>query len=469
MPEVLIIPPGRVEAELAAATPTSIKRRLRRAVAAATGLIAGSAAFSSGEHEGSFRSFTPGSRQDLDRRRTVLVEFSKELAAERAVYAGSASATTRRLAVSDHSRRYEPLAALGVLVASEDAIDRDRIAELGARVVDDRLVPLIAPVAEFPTTRSQSFRLRSRLNVDDAWHLSKININAARAAKLTGKGVLIGVLDTGIDVTHCELENALFDSKAFAEFAPNRKLISREPRDAGSHGTHVAGLMVGRTIGVAPGAKLAVAAVLTTRAADGRMYGTLVQITRGLNWLLTTSFRGSSARPGVDLVNASLGVTPYADYLYRDASRLRDVQGALTIAAIGNNGLSGKNYHLSPANYDIAVGVGAVDEEDAVAPFSDWGIVRQHRSMPKPDLCAPGVGLWSCVPGGKYERFSGTSLATPLVTAAAALVLERSPELFGDAAALQSAILQLVSPISGATREKAGKGRLDLTGILSQA
>src|SRR6202000_2714661 len=114
--------------------------------------------------------------------------------------------------------------------------------------------------------------------------------------------------------------------------------------------------------------------------------GYLAQIASGLNWLLSTAFRGPDDDPGVDVVNASFGGAGYDAYLYTPLAQARLALGTLMIAAIGNNGEHGINKHGSPGNYDITVGVGAVDRDGTVAPFSDWGTVSQHPGTAKPDL-----------------------------------------------------------------------------------
>jgi subtilisin family serine protease len=165
----------------------------------------------------------------------------------------------------------------------------------------------------------------------------------------------------------------------------------------------------------------------------------------------------------VDVVNGSIGGVGYDAFLYTPLAQARLALGTMFIGAIGNSGQYGINHHGSPANYDISVGVGAVDQEMRVAAFSDWGTVPEHPGVAKPDLCAPGCAVWSAVPGGGYEEMDGTSMATPLVTGAAALLLERDPALSLSVAALQSQLFALTStPPSG---PRAGRGRLDLSGI----
>jgi subtilisin family serine protease len=124
------------------------------------------------------------------------------------------------------------------------------------------------------------------------------------------------------------------------------------------------------------------------------------------------------------------------------------------------------NQHGSPGNYDIVVGVGAIDSQRNVAPFSDWGVVPQNASVRKPDLCAPGHPVWSSLPGGKYGPMSGTSMASPVVTGALALLLEKTPSFSLNATGLINRLKQLVVPLTGTDNvNRGGLGRLDLSGF----
>jgi subtilisin family serine protease len=297
--------------------------------------------------------------------------------------------------------------------------------------------------------------------VPTPWHLGHVGAPAAHAAGWTGKGVLVGVLDTGIDATHPEFKGKTIQ---FAEFDTDGLRIPGPARDAGSHGTHVCALVAGRSVGVAPDASLAVAAVLTGLNAYGQNVGRLAQITSGLNWLLTTMFRGGGGDPGVDIVNASLGGVGMNDYLYAPLLTARSAPGTLMVAAIGNAGTLGAGHHGSPGNYDIVIGVGATDSSDVLAAFSDWGQAKQPsgKVVGKPDLVAPGVGVWSAFPGGGYVADDGTSMASPIVCGAAALALQRQPALSTGVAQLQARIESLTVALAD---PRAGRGRLDLGGL----
>ena len=325
-----------------------------------------------------------------------------------------------------------------------------------AEVIPNVSIPAINPVAEAESECGP-------------WHLDKINVGAARNQGLTGEGVRIGVLDTGIDASHAE-----FGEKSihFAEFDQDGFLVSTTPRDAGSHGTHVCGLAAGMTSGVAPGADLSVAAVLTYPDAKGRLSGYLAQILGGLNWIAHSNFASTTIPVSrCPMMNASLGGIGYNNYLLTSLQVIQTVPAAFLFAAIGNAGRNGVNNHGSPGNYHLTCGIGATDVNDDPADFSDWGI-ENGTGVVKPDMSAPGVDVCSALPDGKYGTKSGTSMATPIVTGAAALVVQKSPAMARNPTGLFTRMLSLTDPspamrpaavVSGYNR--IGRGRLDLTNI----
>lgn len=346
-------------------------------------------------------------------------------------------------------RVLETLDAVLVDDLSEEQLNRLR--KYG-EVVENFEIPLVEPIeAETPSD-------------DKRWHLDKIKADAAWSQGLNGSGVRIGILDTGIDASHPDFTGK---SISFAEYDSNGFLISTTARDAGSHGTHVSGLAAGKTYGIAPEADLAVAAVLTTKTTRG-MVGYLAQILAGFNWIA----HANHSRTGISqcpVVNASLGGRGYNPYLHPSVATVRRVPGSLFVAAIGNSGRLGVNNHGSPGNYDNVVGVGATNASDLSPRFSDWGVEATHSAL-KPDMSAPGVGVWSAIPGGGHAPKNGTSMASPLVAGAAALLVQKTPTLQHNALGLQTRLLRLVDPKPAADRSntqsgynKIGTGRLDLT------
>jgi len=331
------------------------------------------------------------------------------------------------------------LEALGAWIVEEERCDPSLLAHVtGLRLYADATIDLPAP------TNAASAAA-------PPWHLA--HIDAHGVVPGTGKKVLVGVLDSGIDTTHPEFAGKTIH---FAEFDATGVQLDSPPRDAGSHGTHVCSLLAGATCGVARDAELAVAAVLTSAGTGGVMSGQLVQIAAGLNWLLLEQF-GNRAAQGVDIINASLSGRAYDGYL-RDALTTALVfPGTLAVAAIGNFGHGGVGSHGSPANYPEVLGVGAIDANDVVASFSEWGPSDAPTSVAinKPDLCAPGVGVVGALPGGGFGKKDGTSMAAPLVCGLAARMLETNPALNDSPAQLRNA-LQARAAVNPVTPNPAG-------------
>jgi subtilisin family serine protease len=201
-----------------------------------------------------------------------------------------------------------------------------------------------------------------------------------------------------------------------------RRLDVQPPFDAGEHGTHIAGTLVGGqtadgiSIGVAPQATLYSAAVLLgTPSIEGFL--------SGVDWV--------TIEHNVDLINMSLSIQYYDPDLEHRFKRLW-ISGHIPVAAIGNRRYGASD---SPGNLTAVVGVGATDNRDGVASFSGGATLSKYDPAGskyvhevKPDVAAPGVEVYSCVPhqpqGLKYKKMSGTSMAAPHVTGVLALLLQ---------------------------------------------
>jgi subtilisin family serine protease len=333
------------------------------------------------------------------------------------------------------------LGSLGVVIVDADSIDLDAVQARHAQVLQNVPIPLIGTVSTSALPDNPN-----------AWHLPHIHADTWHQNGVTGKGMTVGMLDTGIDPGHPEFAGK---SILFHVYDKTAAMTGSAAHDTGQHGTHVAGLIAGKTVGVAPDASLAVAAVLTEPGSNGENYGYLAQILAGLDWLVGLG--------NVYIINGSFGGSGYNNYYYSTLEGAIDLPGTLLVAAIGNSGLFGINQHGSPGNYDIVVGVGATDNTDAVCAFSDWG--TQGTAI-KPDFCAPGGAIYSSLPGGTYGLLSGTSMASPIVAGAAALVLQHHPELVANATALDAKLRSMVRPLSGPRNvARGGAGILDLTSL----
>ncbi|RJX22064.1 MAG: hypothetical protein C4570_01785 [Ammonifex sp.] len=248
-----------------------------------------------------------------------------------------------------------------------------------------------------------------------------------------GAGVVVGHLDTGVDP---RVRDLLIDPNGdpddlnnwkltgWAEFDYYGNMISNDRQyayDDHGHGTHTSGTVLGDAysgthIGVAPGACLVSGKVLTYGS------GTFAQVVAGMEWIVTV--------PGVRVVNMSLGATGTYSEMIEPTRNMAEML-VFPSFSIGNSGAGSSG---SPGNVPAACGVGATDESDNVAWFSsgewvEWAADPYHGRYLKPDIAAPGVDVYSCLPGGSYDYWSGTSMAAPHVTGSVALLLQAQPWL----------------------------------------
>ncbi|WP_320781354.1 S8 family peptidase [Streptomyces sp. CRN 30] len=261
-----------------------------------------------------------------------------------------------------------------------------------------------------------------KVNLDKS--VPQIGAPKAWASGYDGKGVTIAVLDTGVDATHKDLKGRIAGARNFTTAAGTN--------DAYGHGTHVASIAVGtgaasggRYKGVAPGAK-----VLNGKVLDDSGYGDDSGILAGMEW---------AAAQGAEVVNLSLGGgdTAEIDPLEAQINKLSAEKGILFAVAAGNEG-AGEQTVGSPGSAAAALTVGAVDGADRLADFSSRGPGLDGQV--KPDVTAPGVDITAASAPGSviakevgespagYVTISGTSMATPHVAGAAAILKQRHPE-----------------------------------------
>jgi hypothetical protein len=325
--------------------------------------------------------------------------------------------------------------------------ERQRLRESGLHVVPNRRV------FKSPRRKGIVFPSLEAAGVHNGpWHLPAIGVAAMHNQGVHGQGQMIGILDTGIDPSHPEFNGKHIE---YAHFDELGQMTNAGPRDFGDHGTHVAALAAGVNVGVAPKASLAVAAVLTHPTRRG-LSGTIAQILGGMNWLARLD------PPNGDLltvVNASLGGAANQDYLFSAVQTAQQL-GIAFVAAIGNDGRLGANSHGSPGDYDISIGVGAVDPQQNVAPFSAWGQAGLDGSVRKPDLCAPGTDIISAVPGGQYMAMSGTSMAAPIVVGSIALIRQSTGYDMEVDALEQLLCSSYVTQVAPGSAQRAGRGLL---------
>ncbi|MEU4177981.1 S8 family serine peptidase [Streptomyces sp. NPDC026589] len=266
-----------------------------------------------------------------------------------------------------------------------------------------------------------------------------------------GKGTKVAVLDTGIDADHPDVKDRVVGARSFVP--------GEEVDDKNGHGTHVASTIAGTGAasggankGVAPAADLLVGKVLSDEGS-----GADSGIIEALEW---------AKAEGADVVSMSLG-SPVpddgADPMSQAVNSLSANGGPLFVIAAGN--AYGAGTIGSPGSAAQALTIAAVDKQDGRAPFSSMGpLVRSHGL--KPDLSAPGVDINAAasqsIPGieGMYQSLSGTSMATPHVAGAAAILKQRHPDWSGQR--VKDALMTSSKKLDAYTPYEQGTGRLDV-------
>ena len=273
--------------------------------------------------------------------------------------------------------------------------------------------------------------------LSELWGWSKIRTSELWSRAKSGASVRVAVVDTGVDRDHPDLTGRVLPGWDFVNG-------DADPRDDQGHGSHVAGTIaaiadnrLGIT-GVAPTTAIVPVKVL---GADGS--GETTTIAQGIL---------KARELGAQIINLSLG-GPERSRVLEDAIARVTAQGCLVVVAAGNDGTTTPSH---PAAFADALSVAATDANDRRASFSQYGSTV--------DIAAPGVDILSTTEGG-YKKHSGTSMASPHVAGAAALLLSLHPE--ATPARLRQALE------SGADRRTSGFGstpvaRLDLVGALAQ-
>ncbi len=275
-------------------------------------------------------------------------------------------------------------------------------------------------------------RLTERDEVEMIWYDEPVHTMLDASAPLigapmvwqqgvTGAGVKVAVVDTGIDPNHPDFAARLAQVKDFT---------GEGPSDGNGHGTHVAGIIGGtgaasggKYRGVAPDCAFYIAKVLRS---DGS--GSMSDVMAGIEW---------AVQQGAQVVNLSLGSDGACDGT--DAlSVLCDAavgRGVVLCVAAGNAG-PGASTVGSPGCAKTVITIGATSKSDSVANFSSRGPTSDGRV--KPDVCFPGVGIAACRAAGTgmgtpiddhYTSASGTSMATPHAAGVCALLLQAKPGL----------------------------------------
>jgi subtilisin family serine protease len=272
------------------------------------------------------------------------------------------------------------------------------------------------------------------INANEVWLIDEDGNDCSISGKdcLTGEGITIAIIDTGIDYTHSDLGGCLGDG---CKVIGGYDFVNddEDPMDDQGHGTHCAGIAAGNgnLKGVAPNAELYAYKVL-----DEGGSGSMSDIIMGIEKSIDPNGDGSFS-DHLDVISLSLGGWGNPDDPMSQAiDRVVDL-GVIAVIAAGNSGPS-QNSIGSPGTARNAITVGAIDKEDVIAEFSSRGPVSwEGGTIIKPDIVAPGVDICSAQFDEAWEdrkcyddehvAISGTSMATPHVAGAVALLKQANP------------------------------------------
>jgi serine protease AprX len=344
---------------------------------------------------------------------------------------------------------------------------RRAIRRLGGRVL--RELPLINALAvELPASGLREFvpkyqprmvwsdqKVKSCLNVA----VPSIHADLAHKAGLTGQRVTVAVIDTGID-PHPDLTTPKNRIIGWKDMVNDK----HRPYDDNGHGTHVAGIIAGnggqsggKYQGVAPDAKLVGVKVL-----DDEGSGNISQVVAAVDWVIR-----NKRRYNIRVLNLSLGAHAEKGYQEDPISRIAEEawkRGIVVCAAAGNEGPKYETINTPGINPSI-ITVGNINDRDTI-PRPDDKLADTSSRGPtidellKPDILAPGTNIVSLKPGGGYISYSGTSMATPMVSGASAILLQQNPRLTPLEV---KEILLSGAEDRGYSLDEQGKGYLDLT------
>jgi subtilisin family serine protease len=313
------------------------------------------------------------------------------------------------------------------------------------------------------------FRHEQRIETSSAsqaeWGQTMVEASSVWTQGYRGQGILVGVVDTQVEFTHPQLSQRSYKANATGgdpwgrgNFTSQRLCNPEVDNQCALHGTHVAGIIAaehgsGSMRGLAPQAKIIGSGFLDVNGS-----GTLADAISALRY---------AEQAGAQIINASWGADN-CSYSVRDEFVRLSAKGILLVVAAGNGDVFGNGYDIfkrpvSPASFNLTnqLTVAASTRYDFMTSFSNFSFDIVH-------LAAPGEDILSTVPSaaGNYKYLSGTSMAAPFVSGAAAVLWSARPQ--ATATQIKQALLQSVDVSSGHEFQVSTRGRLNLRKALQK-
>lgn len=295
-------------------------------------------------------------------------------------------------------------------------------------------VEIAEPVYKYYTSEESVPSAEDNKGMEKQWYLKDQKLESVwgneKYGNTAGEGVVVAVIDTGVDYNHEDLQDNIWtnsaevsgttgaddDNNGYVDDVHGINLIdpNETPMDDHGHGTHVAGIIAMENnnvggVGIAYKSKIM---PIKAGGSDGTFYSS--DIAKGIEY---------AYKNGADVINMSFGSYAHSALI---ENALQDAfNSCVLVAAAGNDRiptadcpLGGQNMY--PASYSYVIGVMAYDENNKFASFSNWDYVPNANA--EYEVVAPGVSVYSTLPNGRYASWNGTSMAAPMVSAEVAIL-----------------------------------------------
>lgn len=295
-------------------------------------------------------------------------------------------------------------------------------------------VEIAEPVYKYYTSEESVPSAEDNKGMDKQWYLKDQKLESVWSneeyGNTAGEGVVVAVIDTGVDYNHEDLQDNIWtnsaevsgqkgtddDNNGYVDDVHGINLIdpNETPMDDHGHGTHVAGIIAMENnnvggVGIAYKSKIM---PIKAGGSDGTLNST--DIAKAIVY---------AYKNGADVINMSFG--SYAHSALIEKALQDAFNSCVLVAAAGNDGIptadcpsGGRNMY--PASYSYVIGVMAYDEANSFASFSNWDY--KPNANAEYEVVAPGVSVYSTLPNGRYASWNGTSMAAPMVSAEAAIL-----------------------------------------------
>ena len=294
---------------------------------------------------------------------------------------------------------------------------------------------------------------------DVEWNLTSIEADKVWEMGITGKGIVVGQSDSGVQGDHDELADCYRGKTGGGDynwFDPRNN--SQSPVDIGGHGTHTLGSILGNKVGVAPDAEWIGCVNLARNLGNPAYYLDCMQFMLAPFPQDGDPMTDGDPAKGAQILNNSWGCPEIEGCdaaIYESAVKALQDAGIFVVVSAGNSGYSGcGSVDAPPAIYADVFTVGAFNSNGELSSFSSLGpVLVDGSNRTKPDIIAPGENVLSAFPGNTYEIASGTSMAGPHVVGVVALMWSANPQMIGEVEQTRQILAETADEFKGTMPE----------------